>query len=454
MKNSIRLFRKRNSAFPAILTAAVLSITMLPLQATAANTAPVATLPGDVNGDGQITEVDAIVMQGWLLGHDNVEIYAPENADANGDNKVNAADLSCIKRAVLTGKTPAVTPPDTPPAPQTVSGGRLYHKFQLIDQQVGIPAYSGIIPDGWTAQLQSNWAIVNNMPAQENVILISPDGKAAVQIASPQAYTQSSLRGNGISISEFTHYLTYMNADQFIDFYTANTFSNAKYQKSIPVSEIETKFVQDYSLAQAKQFASYLQQLQNVNWQVTGYEGTVSRRQYQIDNGFAEYCCAVSAFEHVSVTGLLTSDNIQWETLNTVGYTAADQESFEKYYQDYETITANGYFTAEFYCARNYVATKIAEAIAQNIIDESSGQNFSAGFSDSGTEVSANDRETQERVFQAWDDYIKDEDRYTTTDGTSFTTSMYNETVAQDGDYFYVGSLNDVPDGYTVLQKT
>lgn len=441
-----RSHSKCANASLAILTAGILSITMLPIQAFAAADTP-AALPGDVNGDGAITAVDAYVLQGWLLGHDNVDVYAPKNADANGDGKVNAADFSYIKRAVLTGNQPQ-TPPVTP------ASGKLYHKLKLVDQQAGITAFAGILPDGWTAQLQSNWAVINNYPAQESVTLTSPDGKAVVTITSPQMYTQSSLRGNGASISEYTTYFTYLNAEAFIDYYVSQTFAESSFIKELEIPKEQSQFVSDFALLKAQTFASYLQMLQNVNWQVTGYEGTVSRRQYQTDGGISEFCCAIAAFEHINVTGLLTNDSINWETLNTVGFIAADKEAFETYYSDYEIITANSYFTADFYSARNYVADRIAQAIADSIISESSGLNASGDYSKSGIEVSANDRETQERVFQAWDDYIKDEDRYTTQDGSTFTTSMYNETVAQDGDSFYVGSYNDVPDGYTVLTKT
>ena len=56
-------------------------------------------------------------------------------------------------------------------------------------------------------------------------------------------------------------------------------------------------------------------------------------------------------------------------------------------------------------------------------------------------------------MFQSWDDYIKDEDRYTTTDGRELTTSMFNETVAQDGDKFYIGKRDEIPYGFTELTK-
>ncbi len=55
--------------------------------------------------------------------------------------------------------------------------------------------------------------------------------------------------------------------------------------------------------------------------------------------------------------------------------------------------------------------------------------------------------------MQAWDDVIKEQDRYKTDEGNTIITSTLSETVAQDGDWFYVGSRTGVPDGYTELPK-
>ena len=116
-------------------------------------------------------------------------------------------------------------------------------------------------------------------------------------------------------------------------------------------------------------------------------------------------------------------------------------------------IAANGYFTADFYSVVGYVTGQIVLAIAQGTLNESTGTEAAGQYENSGTKISDSDRETQERVFQSWDDYIKDEDRYTTTDGRELTTSMFNETVAQDGDKFYIGKRDEIPYGFTELTK-
>lgn len=55
--------------------------------------------PGDVNGDGLVSIVDAVLLQRWLLGGQVSGIYGP-NMDVNGDGAVNVFDL-CIAKQLL-----------------------------------------------------------------------------------------------------------------------------------------------------------------------------------------------------------------------------------------------------------------------------------------------------------------------------------------------------------------
>lgn len=75
-------------------------------------------------------------------------------------------------------------------------------------------------------------------------------------------------------------------------------------------------------------------------------------------------------------------------------------------------------------------------------------------FSSSGYE-SATAESTNEKVIGMWDDCINEVDSYTTLDGGTVKTSMYNDVVAQSGDEFFVGSsTSDVPAGFTELSKS
>jgi len=59
--------------------------------------------------------------------------------------------------------------------------------------------------------------------------------------------------------------------------------------------------------------------------------------------------------------------------------------------------------------------------------------------------------ETQERVMQAWDEYIKDENSYSLSDGSTLHVPTSVDTVAQNGDSVYFGTSGGVPSGYDIL---
>ena len=61
-------------------------------------TKPVA---GDVNADGEFSIADAILLQKWLLATPNTHLANWKAADFSGDNRLNAADLTLMKRALM-----------------------------------------------------------------------------------------------------------------------------------------------------------------------------------------------------------------------------------------------------------------------------------------------------------------------------------------------------------------
>ena len=448
------------------LTAGALSLTMLPMQAGAADVwdGDVLTiyddlLAGDVNGDGDVTVIDLMVYQGWLLMHDNVTMYAPWNADINADGDIDVFDLALAKRIVLGNGTAIPIKPDEPSEPETpdtpAEGGSIYQMIELTDPMIGVIAYKGILPEGWTVELASNWSNVSVYPGQEFITFTSPDGKATVKIASAQAYAQSNMHDTGVDYSDYTTYLPYMNAEQFIDYYVQNTYPGAEQIKAIDIPEEQTKAIQEIAESDLETFVQGVNALAAAyGYEVSpvGAEGTIARQQYKDGDHYGEYSCMVDAFQYSNQILNFTIQRINWTVFNSATYDAQDQEAFDKYYADYEMITANGYFTAAFYSANAYVANKIANMIL-DARNAANAEAAASSYADSGTEITSDDMSAQDRVFQAWDDYIRDEDRYTTTDGNQVTTSMFNETVAQDGDRFYVGSRTGIPDGFTELTK-
>ncbi|MCR4887966.1 MAG: dockerin type I repeat-containing protein [Ruminococcus sp.] len=432
------------------LTATMLSMMIFPVQASAEeywdgdkSVLKIETVAGDVNSDGIFNISDAVIVQKWLLSADTTNLRDWEAADFCRDNKLDMYDFCIMKRELLDQKEVPVT------------DGKLYQRIRLTDPQIGVVAYEGILPEGWSVQIASNWGNVNPMPGQEFVVFTSPDGKAAIQIASPQYYKQASNRGEGVDISNYTTYVNYMNASDYIDYFVQNNYSNAEKVKEIEIPEEQQNEVNEIARSGLDTFINSMNSMTayyGYTMYPQGYEGTVCRRQFKTGDSYAEYCCAIYGYEYYYTVVYLNVSELWWKTLNTVSYQAVDKEAFDEYYNDYEMITANGYFTAAFYSANDYVANKIAAMIidARTVANAESA---ASSYSSSGTEITSDDMSTQDRVFQAWDDYIKDEDRYATTDGYQVTTSMFNETVAQDGDKFYVGRRTGIPDGYTELSK-
>lgn len=54
----------------------------------------------DINGDGSFDKKDIILLQDWLLGKPDVKLNNPASADYDGNKRLDAADLSGMKRAL------------------------------------------------------------------------------------------------------------------------------------------------------------------------------------------------------------------------------------------------------------------------------------------------------------------------------------------------------------------
>ncbi len=63
------------------------------------------SLPGDVNGDGQVTAADVTALYDVLL---NIDYSNVVNGDQNGDNQITAADITAVYDVLLGNYTPSV----------------------------------------------------------------------------------------------------------------------------------------------------------------------------------------------------------------------------------------------------------------------------------------------------------------------------------------------------------
>ncbi len=55
-------------------------------------------IPGDVNGDGEVTAADVTALYSWLLNSDNSSLV---NGDQNGDGEITAADITSVYNIML-----------------------------------------------------------------------------------------------------------------------------------------------------------------------------------------------------------------------------------------------------------------------------------------------------------------------------------------------------------------
>ncbi len=65
---------------------------------------------GDLNRDGEADRLDAHVLVGYLLNESRLDAELGEQADLNGDGKINAVDLTLLKRSILAERSAAPAP--------------------------------------------------------------------------------------------------------------------------------------------------------------------------------------------------------------------------------------------------------------------------------------------------------------------------------------------------------
>ena len=58
------------------------------------------TIPGDVNGDFRVNNVDLAMVMGYITGHEYF-IFIKKNADVNKDGRINVIDVACIVSIIL-----------------------------------------------------------------------------------------------------------------------------------------------------------------------------------------------------------------------------------------------------------------------------------------------------------------------------------------------------------------
>lgn len=337
--------------------------------------------------------------------------------------------------------------------------GTYYGRYSIVDHDIGVAAFSVFLPDDWEATLYSDWTVVSaDVPGLEEVVITSPDGLASITIDSCQSYTQGPTGAEGQDIGAYTTYMNYLDAGAFTDAYINSAYgSAATLVRDLPDDSATLALLAQYLDALVAQ-ANAAGERVTGGGAVGGITSvaepaaySMCRRQYQVGSQQIETSVVNVALTQTISGPALTEQYLHWRIPYSIVFTAASADAFAQYHDIYETIVANSYFTTEYYAAVEYISGCIAEAAMDAKAAASSG---ASGYSSSGYE-SATAESTNEKVIGMWDDCINEVDSYTTLDGGTVKTSMYNDVVAQSGDEFFVGSsTSDVPAGFTELSKS
>lgn len=338
--------------------------------------------------------------------------------------------------------------------------GKMYNKVSLTDTQAGIVAFEGLLAEGWTASIQSDWNVVSYMcPGIESVTLTSPDGDAAIYIDSQQVYTDDSKYAEGINYDYYTTYLHYMDADTFTQTYVDHVFNGATL-----LLDIEDD-ANTLSSADAYIGAEVSKALQENSWvnsggygleySLTAIPSTMSKRQYQYGDEYLECSCVIVGADSTLTSNIVGAQTSRiWMIPYSIIFEAESKEAFDKYYDDYNFMVANSNFTTDYYAIIEYVSSKIVNTYTSYYAAKSqAGLDAMNEYIDSNYS-STSSQSTHEKVMEMWDDCIKEVDCYKSEDGTKVKTSIFNDVVAQNGDSYYVGTKAGIPSGYTELAKS
>lgn len=340
------------------------------------------------------------------------------------------------------------------------SQGKIYNKVTLYDSQANVPVFEGLIPEGWTATVSSDWNVVSSIcPGLESVMIQSPDGRVAIAIDSNQAYADNASYSEGVNTDYYTTYLHYMNADEFIEYYMQNVhpgYSLIKdLEKDQDIIDAGNSMTNIY-VEQAKKDAQTIGvENYGVSFTINAVPATMSRRQYKVENGYLEGNCAVIAIDQSLNSNLgITNNTRNWSIPYSIVYWADSEDSFDEYYEDYNFIVANSEFTQDYYAMVEYVSSAIVNSYSSYYAAKSqAGLDAMNNYIDSNYS-STSSQSTNDKVMEMWDDVIKEVDSYRAEDGTQIKTSIMNDTIAQNGDSFYVGSKAGIPLGYNELAKS
>ncbi|MBR5727190.1 MAG: discoidin domain-containing protein [Muribaculaceae bacterium] len=123
------------------------------------NGTPLPTIPGDLNGDGQVDISDVNAVINMMLG----KTSQTEAGDVTGDGNVDISDVNAVINIML-GKTTPVTPPEVDPTAQTLTATGYNTPHNTLDA-TGDEGYAKLV-DG---DRNTKWCVANPTGAWETI---------------------------------------------------------------------------------------------------------------------------------------------------------------------------------------------------------------------------------------------------------------------------------------------
>lgn len=370
---------------------------------------------------------------------------------------------ACSDGALSSDSNPSVEssdskPPDDKKDPnEMILEEAVYFNQRLLNCNEGYPIVFTYLPEGWSTEVTMNYRISEEFPLQAIAALTSPDGKYGVFYFSPMSFKDTTQFEDGSrtaddgshEIMKYATYYHYRNAFDTSDL----CLSTMGYRWTDRDSyTVDSNVVKEYSAGVQNKAAQSVQLQKNLldsggmkykSLQLMKSEGTIDRSRGLLTDGTNSYYAETTTYVGMSdvrfEAGNLAVGNqvfsfgnetIAWQYDGFSIYWAVDEQTFNDNYNMAQFIISNTGTTQAFAAAQE----KILSIMIPKII------NAQMEVSDYGAsivqDVMNNWNDTNDRVAQNWDDYILDQDRYSTPDGNEIT-------VPTKADYVYYDDTND-----------
>ena len=349
----------------------------------------------------------------------------------------------------------------------------LYTYQTLNDTMINIPVADIMVPKGFTAQVTSQWdRLDGSFPGHEVIGLQNADNSVGIYIFTNESYYQFQNRNamgfnmppkQGPDYERRITLMNYMDSSAVIEVFLNNLgFNNRKLIKNLPSDNNKIQQIKNDLLKQAQIDLQKIQQMNQMartgmQASLNGVDVNMSKKQYSVGSGNIEASSCVRTVTNSIGNNTIVTITTYWEIMYFVVYRANSKELFDKYYNTYKTVIGNSRIRPEFYFVNMKLkqmneerVAKIGAVRAQISLEEQ--RKMIAQNNPSLTNPEA--ESVSDKVMNMWDDVITERDEYKTLDGRKLKTSMYNETVAQDGDTFYIGNKTGVPSGFKELSKS